>query len=60
LFHGLAVQRLRAGGGGRIGIALNPQKPGLVAVEPGTLRRIPKASAAWYSSVARSYGLPVG
>ncbi len=29
---------------------------GLVAVEPGTLRRIPKASAAWYSTVARANG----
>lgn len=36
------------------------RKFGLVAVEPGTLRRIPKASAAWYTSVARSNGLPAG
>ena len=36
------------------------RKFGLVAMEPGTLRRIPKASAAWYSSVARSNGLPSG
>jgi beta-glucosidase len=31
---------------------------GLVSVEPGTLRRVPKASATWYASVARSNGLP--
>jgi len=29
---------------------------GLVAVESGTLRRIPKASATWYSTVARANG----
>jgi beta-glucosidase/6-phospho-beta-glucosidase/beta-galactosidase len=32
---------------------------GLVAVEPGTLRRVPKASAAWYSTVARANGSSV-
>lgn len=32
---------------------------GLVRVEPGTARRIPKASAAWYASVARSNALPL-
>jgi beta-glucosidase/6-phospho-beta-glucosidase/beta-galactosidase len=58
LSHGLAVQLLRAGGGGRIGIARNPQKFGIVEVEPGTLRRIPRAGATWSSSVARSNGLP--
>jgi beta-glucosidase len=31
---------------------------GLVSQEPGTLRRIPKASAAWYAAVARANGLP--
>ncbi len=30
---------------------------GLVRIEPGTLRRIPKASASWYGSVARANGL---
>lgn len=30
---------------------------GLYRVEPGTLRRIPKASAAWYAAVARANGL---
>ena len=33
---------------------------GLVRIEPGTLRRIPKASAGWYASVARDNGLPAG
>jgi beta-glucosidase len=32
---------------------------GLVAVESATGRRIPKASASWYSGVARANGLPV-
>ena len=31
---------------------------GLVRVEPGTARRIPKASALWYAEVARTNGLP--
>ena len=31
---------------------------GLVRVESGTARRIPKASAGWYAAVARSNGLP--
>jgi beta-glucosidase len=30
---------------------------GIVRVEPGTLRRVPKRSAAWYAQVARSNGL---
>jgi beta-glucosidase len=33
---------------------------GLVRIEPGTGRRIPKASAAWFASVARTNDLPVG
>ena len=31
---------------------------GMFRVEPGTARRIPKASAAWFAAVARSGGLP--
>ena len=33
---------------------------GLFSVEPGTGRRVPKASASWYAAVARSNGLPAG
>jgi beta-glucosidase len=32
---------------------------GLVRIEPGTGRRVPKASAAWFASVARANRLPV-
>jgi beta-glucosidase len=31
---------------------------GLHRVEPGTLRRIPKSSAAWFADVARSGAIP--
>lgn len=31
---------------------------GLVEIEPGTLRRIPKSSALWYAEVARTHVVP--
>jgi beta-glucosidase/6-phospho-beta-glucosidase/beta-galactosidase len=31
---------------------------GSTGVEPGTARRIPNASAAWYAAIARSNALP--
>ena len=40
------------------GIATHSQRWGLVQVDFNTLARSPKASASWYSAVARNNSIP--